>query len=157
MAAPTPVARGTPVGIKLRDGFSSKITITGKTTISFWEKSVQPPALDGGPKIEQTTMFNTMRQDFAPQVLYEVTDIAVKAAYDPAVYTDIMSAINQPGTITITWRDGSTLADYGYLRAFRPDPLERGRQPEATVEFSFTGVDSTGVEFAPVITAVSGS
>lgn len=157
MAAPTATARGTPTGIMLRDGFSSKITFAAKPTISFWEKSVSPPGLDGGPKVDQTTMFNTMRITAAPQVLYEVTDGSMKVAYDPAVYTQIISAINQPDVITQTWRDGSTLADHGYLQSFKPDPLERGKQPEATVTFVYTGQDTSGVEYAPLITSVSGS
>ncbi len=157
MPAPTPTPRVTPAGIKLRDGFSSKVTISGKTTISFWEKTVTPPGLDGGPPVDQTTMFNESRVTKAPQVLYDATDGSMKVAYDPAVYVDIISIINQPVTITQTWRDGSTYAAFGYLQSFKPDALERGKQPEATVVVVYTGQDTTGVEYAPTITAVSGS
>lgn len=157
MPAATPTARGTPTGIKLRDGFSSKITLSGNTTINFWEKSVTPPGMDGGPPVEQTTMFNETRVTKAPQVLYDMTDGAAKVAYDPAVYTQIISIINQPITITQTWRDGTTLADYGYLQSFKPDPLERGKQPEASVVIVYTGQDTSGTEWAPTITSVSGS
>ncbi len=158
MAAPTPTARGTPAGLKLRDGFSSKITFAAVPTVSFWEKSVSPPGIDGGPKIDQTTMFNTMRTTAAAQSLYEVTDGSMKVAYDPNVYNTIINTlINYHTTITQTWRDGSTLADFGYLQSFKPDALERGKQPEATVTFVFIGQDSSGTEYAPVITSVSGT
>ena len=157
MPAPSPTPRQAPSGLKLRDGFASFITFGSRPAITLWEKSITPPGLDGGPKVDQTTMFNVMRITSAPQVLYEVTDGSMKVAYDPASYIDVISRINQPDTITQTWRDGSTLADYGYLQSFKPDPLERGKQPEATVTFVFTGADLTGVEWAPTITAVSGS
>lgn len=158
MAAPSPTARGTPSGIKLRDGFSSKITFAALPTVSFWEKAVTPGGIDGGPKIDQTTMFNTMRTTYAAQSLYEVTDGQMVVAYDPNCYNQIMTTlINYHTTITQTWRDGSTLADFGYLQSFRPNTLVRGQQPEATVTFVFIGVDSSGTEYAPVLTSVSGT
>lgn len=158
MAAPTPTARGTPAGIKLRDGFVSKITFARKPNVKFWEKAVTPAGVDGGPKIDQTTMFNTMRTTYAPQSLYDMTDGSARVAYDPDVLNEILTdMINVPDVITQTWRDGSTYADYGYLQSFRLETLTRGQQPEATVTFVWIGADTSGTEYAPVITAVSGT
>jgi hypothetical protein len=68
MAAPTPTARVAPAGIKLKDGFPTKITLAADTNIEFWEKQVKPPGIDGGDAVVQTTM-----QMFDPGELVEGT------------------------------------------------------------------------------------
>lgn len=157
MAAPTPTVRGTPTLLALRDGYSSKVTIGLNSAINFYEKVPTFQGYEGGPRIDQTTMFNTTRRTYAPQSLVDMTTLSMKVAYNPAVIASIFSVINQPTTITQTWRNGETLADYGYLRSFKPDPLEIGKQPEATVEIEFTGTDGTGAEQMPVLSSTPGS
>src|SRR5688572_8154423 len=141
MAAPTPTARQTPSGIMLRDGHSSLVTIGADPDCSVWEKTVNPPGVDGGDSIEQTTMHNDDWRTFAPRSLKTLTESTFKASYDPIYFTQLLLLINVRTTITITWREGSTLAFYGYLKAFIPDELAEGTQPEATVTILPTNWD----------------
>lgn len=148
-----PQSRTTPVGTALEDGFSTKIALAIDPDISFWEKDVTPPGVDGGDAIEQTTHFNSAWRTFAPRSLKTGTDITVVAAYDPAVYSQIVAAININGLITVHFPDGSTLDVYGYLRTFSPGNLVEGTMPEATCTFTVTNVNpATGAEAAPVFT-----
>ena len=157
MAAPTPTARGTPAGIKLWDGHSTKITFASNTTISLWEKGVKPPGLDGGTPIETTTMHNSTMRTMAPRSLKTLTDSVTKCAYDPNLINLLYSQVNVRDTITVTFSDGSTLAFFGYLQKFEPDELQEGTFPTASVTITPTNTDSSGAEQAPVLTSVAGT
>lgn len=158
MAAPTPTVRGTPAGLRLKNGHSTKITFNRFPTVQFWEETVQPPGVDGGDAIETTTMHNTAWRTNAPRNLKTLTPGNVKASYDPTVFNTIVnSMINIEDTITVTFPDGSTLAFFGYLQKFEPAELKQGEQPEATISFVPTNMDATGAEQAPVLTSVAGT
>lgn len=158
MAAPVASARGTPTGIALREGFRCKITIGSLTTISFWEKTVDPPGLDGGPPIDQTTQFNTLYRTRWPRTIIDVTAITLPdAAYDPNVYNQIVTYINKNDQITVTFADGSTVAFWGYLQSFNPNPVREGEQPTCAITIVPTNLDNSYVEQGPVITSVAGT
>lgn len=158
MAAPTPTTRVTPAGIMLEDGYQSLVTLAADTNIDFWEKTVQPPGLDGGEAIPITTMHNTVYRTFVSRELITLTPISFVAAYDPAVYDQITACLNVQTTITVTFADGSTLAFYGYLQKFDPAVMTEGAQPEATITIVPTNYDPTNhVEAAPVMTSVAGT
>lgn len=158
MAAPTPTTRSTPVGIKLDDGFSSKITFAADPDISFWEKTLQPPGVDGGDAVETTTMHNVTYRTMGPRQLKTLTNSSSVVAYDPAVLTQIIALINVRTTITVTFPDGSTWAYYGFLKSFEPSDLQEGEQPEATVEIVPTNFDPTNkVEAGPALASVAGT
>lgn len=159
MAAPTPTARVTPGGIQLPEGFSSKVTVAADTDISFWELSVAGGGIDNGDEIEQTSMHNTAVRTYAPRSLYRVTPLTVTAAYDPAVYTQIIALIGVRTTITRSFSDGSTICFYGFVKSFEPqeDGID-GNLPTAQIEIIPTNFDpSAHVEAAPVLTSVSGT
>lgn len=158
MAAPSPTARGTPSGIMLREGFHAKITLGSLGTISFWEKLVDLPGLDGGPPIDQTTQFNVAYRTRWPRTLIDVTPITIPdAAFDPNVYNQILSYINRNDTITVSFADGSTIAFWGYLQSFKPNPMREGEQPTCSVTFIPTNLDNSYAEQGPVITSVAGT
>ncbi len=158
MAAPSATARGTPSGIKLEDGMFSKVTFAGNPTISLWEKTAKPPGCDGGDAIDQTTMHNATYRTAASRALITLTGASFKAAYDPNVYTSIISQINSEQVITQRFWDGSTLAYYGFLKSFEPDEMQEGSQPEATVMIVPTNFDPVNkVEAGPTVTSVSGT
>jgi len=155
MAAPTATARITPPGIPLGDGFSTKITLAGDPNIDFYEKTVQPPGYDGGDAVETTTMFNATWRTMRPRKLMTVTEVKSTAAYDPTVYSQIEAQINIETTITITFPDGSTIAFYGYLKAFEPSDVEEGEQPEAEITIQPTNWDPTNqLEAGPAVVSV---
>lgn len=159
MAAPTTTARATPAGIKMDDGFSTVIAFSRDVDVSFWEKTVTPPGIDGGDAIETTTMHNDIWRTMAPRRLKTLTDASITVAYDPAVFTQILdNLINQEGSITIHFPDGSTLDFYGYLKTFEPGENTEGEQPEATITIVPTNQDpTTGSEEPPILTSVAGT
>jgi hypothetical protein len=159
MAAPVATVRGTPAGIKLRDGFRTHITFSIDPTLELWEKNVTPPGIEGGDAIDQTTMHNIFRRTKAPRQLYEVSDSSMTCAYDPACYDAIRDMVNVPQTITCTFSDGSTFADYGWLRSFLPTEHVEGEQPEAEVVIIFSGEDHNNewVEASPITVLVAGT
>lgn len=155
---PAPGARSTPAGLKLEDGFSTKITVALDPAISFWEKSVKPPGFDGGDAIETTTMHNIKLRTMAPRQLKTLTQMTTTAAYDPNVLNQVYSIINRKTTITVRFPDGSTLAFFGYIKSFEPNDMSEGNFPEATVTIVPTNVDpTTGAEADPVLTSVAGT
>ena len=158
MAAPAPTARPAPAGIKLGDGYQTLITIAADTDISFWEKTVTPPGVDGGDTIDQTTMHNTFWRTSRARSLALLTEMTTVAAYDPDVYDEVIAILNDETTITITFPDGSTLAFFGYLRVFQPNEVSEGEQPEATITIQPTNIDPVNnVEAGPVMTEVEGT
>jgi hypothetical protein len=155
---PAAGVRVTPAGLKLEDGFSTKITVALDTDISFWEKSVKPCGFDGGDAIETTTMHNVKLRTMAPRQLKTLTQMTCTAAYDPDVFNQIYEIINRKTTITVRFPDGSTLAFFGYVKSFEPNDMSEGNFPEATVTIVPTNVDpTTGAEADPVLTSVAGT
>lgn len=159
MAAPATTVRGTPAGRKLDEGFSTKIAFSRLATVSFWEKTVQPPGVDGGEPVETTTMHNLVWHTQNPRVLLTLTPHTTKVAYDPNVYNQIVNTlVNAKGSVTVRYPDGSTLDYFGYLQKFEPDQIEEGKQPEATITIVPTNFDPVNnVEAAPVLTSVAGT
>ncbi len=158
MAAPALSARSTPSGILLPDGYQTLISFAANTSVSFWEKTVKPPGLDGGDAIAQTTMHNTAYRTMAPRALKTLTESTCVCAYDPNVYNQIIALINVRTSITVHFPDGSTLSFFGFLQKFEPSEVKEGDQPEATVTIHPTNYDPVAhVESAPVLTSVAGT
>lgn len=149
-----PTTRVTPVGTALDDGFSTLIAFAADPDVSFWEKTVTPPGVDGGDAIEQTTMHNTAWRTFAARSLKTLTDVSLTAAWQPQVYDQIIALINVEGLVTCHFSDTSTLDFYGFLKDFTPGSHEEGSQPEADITIVCTNVNPvTGAETAPVYAA----
>ncbi len=155
MAAPATTARSTPLGIPLGDGYSTKIAFAADADVSFWEKTVGPPGLDGGDAIETTTMHNSTYRTFGARSLITLSESSTTVAYDPDLYDEAIALINVEGAITVHFPDGSTLDFFGFLRTFEPGDNEEGTQPEATLTIQPTNWDpANNVEAAPVMTEV---
>lgn len=152
----TTTARITPHGIRLDDGFSTKITFAADPDISFWEKTVTPPGIDGGDAIETSTMHNVTWRTMAARSLKTLTDSSLAVAYDPQVYDQIVALINVEGWLTCLFPNGDTLDFCGFLKAFTPGENSEGEMPEAEVTIVCTNKDAaTGAETAPVFTEAS--
>lgn len=158
MAAPTPSARQTPAGIKLEDGHSTLIAFAADPDVSFWEKTVKPPGIDGGEAIETTTMHNTNWRTMVSRQLKTLTPCSGKAAYDPNVVNNLNDLINVQTTITIHFPDTSTLAFYGFLQSVEFDEMSEGTQPELSYTIVPTNYDPVNkVEAGPVLTSAEGT
>lgn len=147
-----------PAGITLKDGYQTLITIAADPDISFWEKTVQPPGLDGGDPIDTTTMHNSTWRTLSPRALITLTECTLTVAYDPDAYNQIQDVLNTETTFTVTFPDGSTLAFFGFLRLFEPQSAEEGAQPEANITIQPTNYDPVNkVEAGPVLFDVEGT
>ena len=154
MTAPSATARSTPGGFPLRDGHSTKITLGADSDIEFWEKTVQPPGIDGGDEVAATTMHNTTWRVFRPGTLKTLTECTATVAYDPELFDELkmVAAINREDTITITFPDTSTVAFYGFVKSFTPQSHEDSQQPEAELVIVPTNWDATaGSEEGPAV------
>ena len=157
MAAPTTTSRQTPDGIKLDDGFSTKIACAADPDIAFWEKSVKAPGVDTGEPIDTSTMFNVQWRTFAERALLTLTPCSGKAAYDPVILTQILAIAGKNKEWTITFPEGSTWDFWGILNKFEPDELSEGTFPEASFTVTPTNQDNSGAEQAPVVASVPGT
>lgn len=158
MAAPTPVAIGTPAGIKLKDGYSTKIAFALNPNIELWEKTVTPPPIDGGEPIDQTTMRNNQYRTKAPRSLLDIGAATLTCAYDPNIYSSLVSLANTPTTITFQYPDGSTVSFYGYLQKAEEQQLQEGNQPEVNITIVVTNFDPVNkVEAGPTVVSVAGT
>lgn len=158
MGTPATTSRTTPGGVKLGDGFSTKVAFSLDADISLWEVEVTPPGLDGGDRVDNTTMHNTTWMTFAPQTLIDMTPASFTAAYDPDAYDECQAILNSEGSVTVEFPDGSTLDFFGYLSKFEPQGVSRGNMPLATVTIQPTNWDpDNDVEAGPVMTEVAGT
>lgn len=157
-AAPTPSARVVPTGFKMPDGYRTLIVLSGFTNIQFWEKQVQPPGLEVGG-IDTTTMLNNAVRTKRPKSLYTVTDITVKAGFDPDVIANIITLVGRVVTVTIWYPDGSSFCYFGFISKWQPDTFEEGKFPECavTIEAANEDPNNSYVEAIPVFTAASGT
>jgi hypothetical protein len=141
----TATTRSAPAGTKLDEGFPAKIAFAADSDVSFWEKSVKPPGVDGGDAVETTTMFNTTYRTRGPRVLKTLTDAQLTVAYDPQVLDQIIALINVNGWISVHFSDGSCWNFVGYLKSFEPNEMQEGNQPEAAITIVATN-QLAGVE-----------
>lgn len=145
-----PTTRQTPLGYMLEHGFKALITFEADPDISFWEKTVKPPGLDGGDAIDITTMHNTLWRTSAPRKLITATEITGTCAYAPEVLIQCKALINVETMITILFSDGDTWEMPGYLRIFDPQEISEGSQPEANYTITPTNRDpDTKEELGP--------
>lgn len=158
MAAPPLTARVLPDGVSLGNGFGSMVVFQLAPSLDIFEKSVQPPAMDGGDKIDTTTHLNSVYESSKPQCLVSHDDAVVIAAYDPAVLSTIEDMINEEQSISFLYPDGSAYVVWGYLKRAEPSPLVKGVQPEITLTIVVTDWDPTlCVEAGPVFVDGTGS
>lgn len=158
MANPSITARVIPDGMRLDNGYQSLVVFASNPTLDIWEKTVQPPAYEGGDPIETDTMLNVRWITQAPQCLIAMDEAVVVAAYDPQVLDQLDDLINDNQSITYLYPDGSAYAHWGYLRRAEFSPLEKGVQPEVTLTIVTTNWDPVNcVEAGPVFLNGTGS
>ncbi len=138
-----------PTGNRQDDGHSTKVTFANDPNVKLWEKGVTPPGVDGGGANDTTTMHNTIWRTRSPKKLKTMTELTFTAAYDPAVYTQILAQCNVNQLITVTFPNGKTLIFWGWLDKFAPAESAEGTQPSATCTIVPSNQNNSGVEVAP--------
>lgn len=136
---------------RIDDGHGTTISFANYPSVAFYEKTVTPPGVDGGGENDTTTMRNTAWRTKAPKQLKSLSECSFTAAYDPAVYTSIVSMVNENQQITVTFADGQTLTFWGWLNEFTPQDVTEGEQPVADVTIIPSNQNAAGVETAPAL------
>jgi len=139
---------------RMDDGHSTTIEFASEDSagLKMYEKEVSPPGIEGGGPNDTTTMRNSVYRTFAPKKLITLTDCTLKVSYDAAIEPQLIELVNENNLITITYPDGATLAFWGWLNSFIPDPLIEGAQPEATITIHPSNQNASLVETAPEFT-----
>lgn len=135
----------------LTDGFPTTITFPG-AGVTFAEKEVTPPSIDGGGPNDTSTMRNVTWRTRQPKKLKTLDKMAIKAAYDPAFLSVSVSQINVNQLIIVTFPDTHTWTFWGYLNKFDPGANKEGEQPTADMEIICTNQNNSGAEVAPFYT-----
>uniref|UniRef100_A0A6M3K439 Tail protein n=3 Tax=viral metagenome TaxID=1070528 RepID=A0A6M3K439_9ZZZZ len=135
----------------INDGFSTTISFAEDADVQMKEKEVTPPGVEGGGANDTSTMHNTTWRTRQPKSLRTLSECSFTAAYDPAVYDEIVAMINVNQLITLTFPDGETLAFWGWLDVFTPGASKEGEQPTADVTIIPSNQNDSGVETAPVL------
>lgn len=137
---------------RLDDGYQTLVTFAEEENVKFWEKSVTPPGVDSGGETDTTTMHNSTWRTKSPKALKMLTESSMTAAYDPAVYPQIVTMVGVNQLITVTFPDGDTLAFWGWIDKFTPGDHVEGEQPTADVTIMPSNQDASGAEVGPVHT-----
>lgn len=158
MAAPTPTARGTPYGHRMKDGRKTFVTFSAAPKLSVWEIEVTPIGANAGEKINTTTQHNVNVVTYAAGDLMDFTDGQFTFAYDPKMLTQLLSVIGVEQTITYTYPNGDTEAFYGFPQSYTKNALVRNGMPTGTLVIVCTNVDPINdTEEVPVITLSGGT
>jgi hypothetical protein len=137
-----------PTGKKMGDGFKTLITFALAPNIHLYETEVQPPGGDAGGPNDTTTMRNNRFRTKQPKKLITVTPITGVAQYAPGIYPDIMNQLGVLQLITVTFPDGESISDYGWLDKFIPQRAREGQPSLADFTIEISNQDAAGVEQA---------
>ena len=138
----------------LVDGFNTTIVFPG-AGVTFIEKEITPPALDGGGEIDQTAMRNVFWRTRWPKYLVTLSKIDAKVKYDPVAYAAISLLMNINRTITVTFPSLTdtptrTILFWGWLNKFAPNSNKEGDEPLADIEIIPSNLNGSRVETGPV-------
>ena len=138
---------------RIDDGFATLIEFSEDSDVQMWEKEVTPPGVSGGGENDTSTMRNTAWRTRSPKGLKTLSNSSFVAAYDPAVYDEIVAMCNVNQQITVTFPDDSTLTFWGWIDEFTPNAAVEGEQPTAEVTIIPSNQNASGTETAPVYAA----
>lgn len=161
MAAPSHTAKPTPGTYKVPDGYQTLLVCSLNPSLGLYQKQVKPPGMEGGEKIDTTTMHNLVWRTFHPRSLKTLTDAQIQAAYDPDVFAStggLLVVINKNTSWTCYFPDGSYMDFFAALTKADASENKEGEMPMLTCTVSPTNWDETGqVESGPIFTPASGT
>lgn len=138
--------------MRIDDGYQTTVAFAKDANVLFWEKNVTPPSMDGGGENDTTTMHNEKYRTKMPKALISLGNMTLNCAYDPKIYTSILTMLNVNQEITVTFPDKSTYKFWGWINSFTPSSIEEGSQPTADVEIICSNTNASKEEVAPVFT-----
>jgi hypothetical protein len=144
-----------PEGTRLDEGQGTTITFGNAANLGIWEVETQPAGVDGGDPVATSTHRNVTWDTFNPRVLKTLSAANCTGAYAAGKLANIYQQVNRNQIITVTFRNGATIAFWGYLRSFQPEPLVEGQQPRASFSIQPTNQNMSNVETGPTFTIES--
>lgn len=153
MTAPAPTTRVKPTAKMLGEGFKSLITFEADPDVEILEIEVTSGGEDIGDPIPASTMHNVSRETQDAPALVATSDGSILCAYNPTSRAAIRALMGVHTTITHTYPDGSSIADFGWVRSFAEGSRTIKGRCTATIGFSYAGKDSAGNEEVEVYTA----
>lgn len=136
-------------------GTTLVIDCAGGTFALDWTE-LTVPALQGGDKIDTTSLANTRFTTGMPKTLIEVGDLTFTGELNATQYDAAIDAINTEGTATVTiGKTGDVYVFYGYLKEVTPGAITVGDKITMSGAFTVTNTVTTGnvpAETAPDIT-----
>lgn len=135
--------------MRIDDGHSTLVEFSAIPGIKVWEKEVTPPGVSGGGPTDTTTMRNSVWRTMSPKHLKTLTPLTFSAAYDPAVYPQLIANVNVNQQITVTFADGATLTFWGWIDEAAPGAATEGEQPTMDITVQPSNQDNDGNEAEP--------
>lgn len=135
--------------MRIDDGHATLVEFSAIPGIKVWEKEVTPPGISGGGPTDTTTMRNTEWRTQSPKHLKTLTPLSFTAAYDPAVFPELVANINVNQQVTLTWPDGATLQFWGWIDDAAPGANAEGEQPTMDITVQPSNHDNDGNEVDP--------
>jgi len=126
-------------------GFGTRITIGA---VTFEEIDVTPIGLTRDDPVEQTSNSGTLYRRFAPAPLKTKNAVTATVYYEKEDIDTIKAKLESDTaeTVTITFKDASTLTDTGWLQSFEPDAQVATDRPQATITLEFEGETASGTD-----------
>jgi hypothetical protein len=157
--APTTTNPVTPgPGVQMPDGFSSKIVFALYPTCPFWELVPKFGGVDGGAPIKLSSMRNTLWHTAAARTLLMAEDTEVEVSFQPDLWNKVVShLLNQNGSVTEWFPDGSSLSYYGWLGKLGQMSMQEGELPKCGITIHKSCRDASGNEVGPVMTPATGT
>lgn len=158
MGVPIHTVRQAPTGVRIPDGFVTKLCFHSQPALGVWEKQVKPPGFDGGEMIDISTMFNTLYHTMYPRALIKVDEISSVCGYDPDAIAQLIALINYPDSVSIFYPDNTSYDIFACLRRVEFSEHQEGEFPTATLTIAPMMYDANAhVEAAGVLTAAVGT
>jgi len=129
----------------------ASLTTGNKTRVTFGsivlkEVSVTPMGITLDPSIEQTSNANIKFNSLEPGDNQTKTPLSLTCKYNINDVVALYAEIGVKQLITITYSDGSTKADIGWVVSFAPDALTVNVDPSATIGIDWEGESDAGVD-----------
>lgn len=132
---------------RIGDGLGT--TLTGITSnMTVYKTRITPFAIEGGDKIDRTTLENSAWRTGTPKSLKSVENCSFEGEYDPSVLIGSPVNVNQQWRILYSGGDGHVF--WGFLKRMEPGELVEGSRAMITGALEITNRDSAGNEVPPV-------
>jgi hypothetical protein len=158
MAAPEVTEKQISTEQMLENGYQSLFVFSLDPDFAMFEVSVQSGDVDGGDKIDITTMLRTQKRAYAPRALSMDGDVTVEAGIASGTRDQANALVNRRGSVTEWLPNGAAYSYHGFLQKATFTKRAEGEFPNGTFTIVITNTDpETGEETETVYTPPTGT